>query len=86
MPTAVPPGQEHYLKNAMAPPPHGIPQPGMTLPMGQGVGEMEPWADGLDEIDPRELAMGRFKARQDALAEVFGPEAISGWSRLWEWG
>lgn len=42
-----------------------------------GPGDVEPWADGLDEVDPREMAMGRFRARQEILAEVFGPEAIS---------
>ena len=42
-----------------------------------GPGEIEPWADGVDEVDPRELAMGRFRARQEILAEVFGPENIS---------
>ncbi|CAD6587113.1 MAG: hypothetical protein TREMPRED_004664 [Tremellales sp. Tagirdzhanova-0007] len=41
-----------------------------------GPGEIEPWADGVDEVDPRELAMGRFRARQEILAEVFGPENI----------
>ena len=42
-----------------------------------GPGEIEPWADALDEVDPREMAMGRFRARQEILAEVFGPENIS---------
>jgi hypothetical protein len=39
--------------------------------------EVEPWADGLDEVDPRELAMGRFRSRQETLAEIFSPEPIS---------
>jgi hypothetical protein len=38
---------------------------------------VEPWADGLDEIDHRELAMGRFRARQEILSEIFGPERLS---------
>ena len=42
-----------------------------------GPDETEPWADGLDEADPREMAMGRFRARQEIMAEVFGPEPIS---------
>ena len=69
--------QEQYLKQSMAPPPGPPVAPPPTLPQGQGIGEHEPWADALDEIDPRELAMGRFRARQEALAEVFGPEPIS---------
>jgi hypothetical protein len=47
----------------------------------------------LDEVDARELAMGRFRARQELLGEVFGPEGISelrvDWDRgrdFWEWG
>jgi hypothetical protein len=40
-------------------------------------GPYEPWADALDEIDPRELAMGRFRARQEVLGEIFGPDRIS---------
>lgn len=38
---------------------------------------VEPWADALDEIDPRELAMQRFRARHEILAELFGSESIS---------
>jgi hypothetical protein len=41
-----------------------------------GPGDIEPWADALDEVDPREMAMGRFRARQGILSEVFGPETI----------
>lgn len=41
------------------------------------VNEVEPWADGLDEVDPRELAMGRFRARQETLSEIFSPDSIS---------
>jgi len=39
--------------------------------------EVEPWADALDELDPRELAMNRFRTRNEMLEEVFGPEPIS---------
>lgn len=39
--------------------------------------EVEPWADTLDELDPRELAMNRFRTRNEMLEEVFGPEPIS---------
>ncbi|WWD20160.1 hypothetical protein CI109_104636 [Kwoniella shandongensis] len=46
----------------------GIPQP--------HVDPMEPWADGLDELDPREIAMGRFRSRHEVLGEIFGPESI----------
>ena len=38
---------------------------------------VEPWADALDEVDPRELAMNRFQARQLLLSEIFGPEPLS---------
>ncbi|ORY34939.1 hypothetical protein BCR39DRAFT_138480 [Naematelia encephala] len=38
--------------------------------------EREPWADGLDEVDGREVAMGRFRLRQEVLAEIFGPERL----------
>jgi hypothetical protein len=51
------------MKNAMAPPVNHT--------------EAEPWADSLDELDGRELAMGRFRARQEMLEEVFGPEPLS---------
>ncbi|KLT40268.1 hypothetical protein CC85DRAFT_293338 [Cutaneotrichosporon oleaginosum] len=37
---------------------------------------IEPWADALDELDPRELAMSRFRARNEVMAEIFGPERI----------
>lgn len=42
-----------------------------------GPQEAEPWADALDEVDPRELAMGRFRSRQEALSEIFSPDPIS---------
>lgn len=42
-----------------------------------GPNDIEPWADGLDEVDPKEMAMGRLRARQEILGEVFGPERIS---------
>ncbi|KIR31077.1 hypothetical protein I352_06611 [Cryptococcus deuterogattii MMRL2647] len=59
----VPPqSQEHYVRQAMAPSTDGGP---------------EPWADGLDEIDEGERAMGRFRRRQEVLGEVFGPETSS---------
>jgi hypothetical protein len=61
---APPTSAEQYMKNAM----HAPPPPG---------NEVEPWADALDEIDPRELAMSRFRARHEMLEEVFGPEPIS---------
>jgi hypothetical protein len=51
------------MKNAMHPPSNGP--------------EVEPWADALDELDPRELAMNRFRTRNEMLEEVFGPEPIS---------
>jgi hypothetical protein len=50
------------MKNAMLPPSNP---------------EAEPWADALDELDPRELAMNRFRTRNEMLEEVFGPEPIS---------
>lgn len=65
MAAAQPPhGNEAYAKNAMAP-------PGVT------VDNIEPWADLLDELDPRELAMGRFRTRHEIMAEIFGPEPVS---------
>lgn len=66
--------------------PQGPPQtamPGIASHMPQIEGFVsgglivEPWADGLDEIDHRELAMGRFRARQEILSEIFGPERLS---------
>ncbi|WVO24859.1 uncharacterized protein IAS62_006238 [Cryptococcus decagattii] len=42
----------------------------------------EPWADGLDEIDEREWAMGRFRRRQEVLGEVFVPETLNSWEGL----
>lgn len=60
---------EHYLKQALAPPAPAH----LTT-------EVEPWADPLDEIDPRELAMGRFKVRQEVLTEIFSPDPISEYS------
>ncbi|KIR57611.1 hypothetical protein I314_06503 [Cryptococcus bacillisporus CA1873] len=48
-----------------------------------------PWADGLDEIDEREWAMGRFRRRQEVLSEVFGPETLSGFlnrNLVWKTG
>jgi len=65
---APPHGNEHYIKNAMVPP--------------QGVDVIDPWADQLDELDPRELAMSRYRARNEMMAEVFGPEPISEYDRL----
>ena len=51
------------MKNAMGPPGNH--------------NEVEPWADALDELDPREMAMGRYRQRHEMLEEVFGPEPIS---------
>jgi len=59
---APPTSAEQYMKNAMLPPSNP---------------EAEPWADALDELDPRELAMNRFRTRNEMLEEVFGPEPIS---------
>ncbi|KAK4683702.1 hypothetical protein P7C73_g6530, partial [Tremellales sp. Uapishka_1] len=61
-----PHSSEQYIKHALAP-------PGMLPPGSEAV---EPWADGLDELDPRELAMGRYRVRHEILGEVFGPEGI----------
>lgn len=41
---------------------------------------IEPWADALDELDPRELAMSRFRARNEVMAEIFGPERVREYS------
>lgn len=41
----------------------------------------EPWADAVDEIDPREIAMKRFRTRQELLSDVFGPERLSEYSK-----
>ncbi|KAL1409384.1 hypothetical protein Q8F55_003367 [Vanrija albida] len=59
-----PHGADAYAKNAMAPP-------------GIAVDNIEPWADLLDELDPRELAMGRFRTRHEIMAEIFGPEPVN---------
>lgn len=59
---APPTSSEQYMKNSMSVPSHP---------------EAEPWADALDELDPRELAMNRFRTRNEMLEEVFGPEPIS---------
>ncbi|WVQ96169.1 hypothetical protein IAU59_003272 [Kwoniella sp. CBS 9459] len=81
---------EHYVKNALsapaasqAHPSHpaaaaaaaaaAAPGSSAVLPSGEPV---EPWADALDELDPRELAMGRYRRRHEVLGEVFGPESI----------
>ena len=37
----------------------------------------EPWTDAIDEIDARELAMKRFRTRQELLSDIFGPEQLS---------
>jgi len=58
---APPNSAEHYRQNAM---------------LASGPEGLEPWADQLDELDPREMAMARFRARQEVLGEVFGPEPI----------
>ncbi|WWC95552.1 hypothetical protein V866_002417 [Kwoniella sp. B9012] len=71
-----PNSQEHYIKNAMALPTSS--QQAQTQIPPQGVSEepVEPWADALDELDPREIAMGRFRKRHEVLSEVFSPDAI----------
>lgn len=61
-----PPGSEHYAKNAIAAP----------SAAGIAAENIEPWADALDELDPRELAMSRFRARNEVMAEIFGPERV----------
>lgn len=43
-----------------------------------GPDAVEPWADTLDELDPRKLAMSRFRARNEVMAEIFGPETLRG--------
>ncbi|EIW71728.1 hypothetical protein TREMEDRAFT_60644 [Tremella mesenterica DSM 1558] len=69
-PSMLPPHPpEHYLRNAMQPPPQHPPHPVMLE-------APEPWADALDEIDSREVAMSRFRARQEMLTEVFSPDPI----------
>jgi hypothetical protein len=88
---SVPPrSQESYLKSALAAP--GAPGAAPDGGIPQGLVPVEPWADGLDEVDARELAMGRFRARQELLGEVFGPEGISecrvdwdGYRDFWGW-
>lgn len=66
---------QDYVKGAMAPP--TVPAQVRPNDVGNGPGpELEPWADMLDELDPRELAMGRFRARQEVMTEIFGPERV----------
>ncbi|WVQ75103.1 hypothetical protein IAR50_004712 [Cryptococcus sp. DSM 104548] len=55
---------DQYIKNAMSTP---------AVPQGEPI---EPWADSLDELDPRELAMARFRKRQEVIGEIFGPETV----------
>lgn len=47
---------------------------------------IDPWADALDEVDPRELAMGRFRMRQEVLGEIFSPEPIRECNDWLIWG
>ncbi|OCF46097.1 hypothetical protein I317_00187 [Kwoniella heveanensis CBS 569] len=77
-----PHSSEHYIKNALSAPPQPSASHPSALSGGSGAavlpsGEpVEPWADALDELDPRELAMGRYRRRHEVLGEVFGPESI----------
>lgn len=75
-PPVLPRGQQgDYVKGAMAPP--TVPAVRQTEAGNAATGlETEPWADMLDELDPRELAMARFRARQEVMTEIFGPERV----------
>lgn len=75
-PPVLPRGQQgDYVKGAMAPP--TVPAVRQTEVGNAATGhETEPWADMLDELDPRELAMARFRARQEVMTEIFGPERV----------
>ncbi|TYJ54694.1 hypothetical protein B9479_004633 [Cryptococcus floricola] len=59
-----PMSSDQYIKNAMTSP---------AVPQGEPI---EPWADSLDELDPRELAMARFRKRHEVIGEIFGPETV----------
>ncbi|KAL7424818.1 hypothetical protein Q5752_000502 [Cryptotrichosporon argae] len=77
-PLPVPTSREAYLASALRAPP-GMPVsiPGLPPAMAAPVEvPFEPWADAIDELDPRELAMARFRSRQEILSEVFGPDAL----------
>ncbi|WWC73518.1 uncharacterized protein I206_107489 [Kwoniella pini CBS 10737] len=70
-----PHSQEQYIKNAMSvPPPQSQIAGHGTAPIHNE--PIEPWADALDELDPREIAMGRFRKRHEVLGEIFGPDSI----------
>ncbi|WVQ66318.1 uncharacterized protein L199_004497 [Kwoniella botswanensis] len=71
-----PNSQEHYMKNAMAVPTSSQQAQTQIPPQGVSGEPVEPWADALDELDPREIAMGRFRKRHEVLSEVFSPDAI----------
>ncbi|KAK1923784.1 hypothetical protein DB88DRAFT_511315 [Papiliotrema laurentii] len=47
---------------------NAVGKPDLTVP--------EPWTDAIDEVDHRELAMNRFRTRQEILSDIFGPERI----------
>ncbi|AAW43535.2 expressed protein [Cryptococcus deneoformans JEC21] len=67
---------EQYLKSALTGPPSAPSAvPAASVP-GPAAEPIEPWADPLDELDPRELAMARFRKRHEVINEVFGPETV----------
>ncbi|KIR29442.1 hypothetical protein I307_01346 [Cryptococcus deuterogattii 99/473] len=67
---------EQYLKSALTAPPSAPLAVSAASVPGQAAEPIEPWADPLDEIDPRELAMARFRKRHEVINEVFGPETV----------
>lgn len=74
---APPQPPQDYVKGAMAPPTVPVVRQSEAGNAVAGPGaEHEPWADMLDELDPRELAMARFRARQEVMTEIFGPERV----------
>ncbi|WWC65699.1 uncharacterized protein I303_108320 [Kwoniella dejecticola CBS 10117] len=71
-----PHSQEQYIKNALSAPPSQAQISSHTTGAAPTKSEpIEPWADALDELDPREIAMGRFRKRHEVLGEIFGPDA-----------
>ncbi|OXG25448.1 hypothetical protein C367_03272 [Cryptococcus neoformans Ze90-1] len=67
---------EQYLKSALTAPPSAPSAVPVASVPGQAAEPIEPWADPLDELDPRELAMARFRKRHEVINEVFGPETV----------
>lgn len=63
--------------HAMPPGPSGPNNAQMQISGYAEAHMIEPWADALDEVDPREMAMGRFRARQELLSEIFSVDPIS---------